>query len=82
MKYIHRKIKKYTKNKNENIFILVLNIVKNMPKWFFFTLEIYVPLKILNLPGDVDIVVNFLFLFAITVQVIQVISKVLVFSFS
>ena len=82
MKHIHSLIKRYTKNKRENITILFLNLIKNFPKWFFFTLEIYIPIKILNLPNDIDLLVNVIFLFAITLQLIKIVIKILTFFLS
>jgi hypothetical protein len=62
MKHIHRYIEIYTKNKTENLIVVLLNIVKDFPIWFFFTLEIYVPLKILSLSSNIDMIINGIFL--------------------
>ena len=82
MRYVHRMIKKYIKNKEENIGIVLLNIIKNLPKWFFLVLELYIPLKVLNLPYDIDIIINAIFLFVLTIQIIEVVIKILTFSLS
>jgi MscS family membrane protein len=60
----------------------LLNIVKNLPRWFFLTIEIYVPLRVLNLPENVDFAINVIFLFVVILQIIKIISKVLIFSLS
>ncbi len=82
MKYIHRKIKFYTKDKHESIWVLLLNLVKDFPKWFFFVLEIYIPIKILTLSSEVDMVVNAIFLFAVTLQLIRLVVKITIFALS
>lgn len=82
MKYVHRSIEMYTKWREENFGIVLLNIIKDLPRWFFFTLEIYIPLKILNLPHDLDFVVNVIFLFVVTIQIIRIAVRILTFSLS
>ncbi len=80
MRYIHRAIKKFTDGKEENIWIVLLNIIKYLPRLFFLTLELYIPLKILVLPPDVDFVVNMVAFFVLTIQIIRIIVKILTFS--
>jgi hypothetical protein len=80
MKHVHILIKRYTKDKDENVITLLLNLIKDFPKRFFFILEVYIPLKILILPAEVDMVVNAIFLFALTIQIIRLVTKILTFS--
>jgi hypothetical protein len=82
MKHVHRLIKRYTKDKRETPLIVLLNLIKDFPKRFFFILEVYIPLKILILPTEVDIVINAIFLFALTIQIIRLVTKILTFSLS
>ncbi len=76
-------IKKYTKNKKgENFLIILLNTIEKLPRWFFLIIEIYVPLRVLNLPENIDFAINVIFLFVVILQIIKIISKVLIFSLS
>ncbi len=82
MKVVHNKIEKYTKDKKRNFWIIFLNSIKNISKWFFIALEIYIPLKILNLPTKLDFAINIIFFFVLTIQLIQILVKILTFSLS
>ena len=82
MKHVHRLIRRYIKNKEENIWIVLLKLIKEFPRWFFFVLEIYIPIKILVLPSEVDSVITAVFLFALTLQLIRLVVKILTFSLS
>ncbi|HRX64110.1 MAG TPA: mechanosensitive ion channel family protein [Candidatus Absconditabacterales bacterium] len=83
MKHVHNAIKVYTQNKTEeNIGITLLNFIKILPKWFFLMIEIYIPLKILKLPDKIDFVVNVLFLFVVTIQIIRFVVKIFTFFLS
>jgi len=82
MKKIHNKIKTYTENKDRSFLIILLNSIKNISKGFFITLEVYIPLKILNLPTNLDFAINIIFFFVLTIQLIQIVVKILTFSLS
>ena len=82
MKHVHKLIKRYIKNKNENVLTLLLTLIKDLPRRFFFVLEVYIPIKILILPAEVDMVVNAVFLFTLTIQIIRLVTKILTFFLS
>ena len=79
MRHLHNAIKRYIKDKKENLAITILEIIRDLPVWFFFTLEIYIPIKILNLPSQIDYVVNIVFLFLVILELTISVIKILTF---
>jgi MscS family membrane protein len=59
-----------------------LNTIEKLPRRFFLTIEIYVPLRLLKLPENIDFAISVIFLFVVILQIIKIISKVLIFSLS
>jgi len=82
MRHLHNAIKKYIKDKKENLAITILEIIRDLPIWFFFALEIYVPIKILNLPSQIDYIVNIVFLFLVTLEITISVIKILTYLIS
>jgi len=82
IRWIINWIQKYIDGKEINFGILLLDIIKNTPKYFFLALEVYVPLKVLTLPDITDKVVNGLFAFVLILQVIRILNRILIYSIS
>lgn len=82
MKYIHKKVKIYTKWKQETWLIVFLNLIRDLPRWFFLAIEIYIPLQLLNSSNTTDCIIDIIFFFILTLVVINIVVKVLIFVLS
>jgi len=74
-----KRIHSYTKWKKINFGILLLDIIKNTPQYFFITLQIYIPLKILNLPELADNIIDGIFLIILIFQTVRIWNKILLY---
>lgn len=82
VKFTITHIEKYVDHKKMNFGIMLLDIIKNTPKYFFITLEIYIPLKLLTLPDIIDQIINWIFTFVILTQIIRILNRILLHSLS
>ena len=72
---IHVLLKKLTdlSKKTENsIDDTLINFIKELPKYFYWTLYIYIPLKFLTLGSQVDKIIDGIFVLVVLLQVIKI----------
>jgi len=75
-------IKNYLKKNKDNkgFGSLLLDIIQNMPKYFFIILEIYIPLNILNFTNTWNEIIKWFFLFIVLLQVIRILNRIIIYS--
>lgn len=79
VKFVDAKLETFTKWKKKNLGIILLNFVKNTRKYFFLTIEIYIPLKTLELNPFIDQALNAIFVVVIVLQIIRLSNNLLLY---
>jgi len=73
------KISKFIRWRKETLWVILLKLIKSLPRYFFLVLEIYIPLKVLSLPDFIDKFINIIFFITIILQSIRFLNVILLF---
>lgn len=76
-KVVIKKIKLITDRTSSSFDDFILRIIENIPSYFYWVINLYFPLMILNLPSIVDKVVWWIFIVAIFIQLMSFARKVI-----
>lgn len=71
-----KKIEEILEKKKSTIHKSIDTFIKKIPRYFLWTVELYIPLKILNLGSDFENIIDILFTIVILLQVIRLSSAI------
>lgn len=77
IKFLNKKIKKIKNDEELGLKVILPNIIKDTPKYFFLILAIYFPIKSLNLPNNFNQIINIIFIIAVIIQIIRIANTLL-----
>ena len=81
LKFLFKILRNLIDNNDTNIYKIFWKVLKTIKWWFLLVLELYIPLKILNLSIDADFTINIIFGFLLMLQLVLLSSKVITYSF-
>ena len=79
-KFVIKKIHHFTQWKHLNFGILLINLLSTTPKYFLRSLYVYIPLKVLTIPSEVDRVIDVIFITFVALQLIRIANAVIVYA--
>ncbi len=80
IRFVFKFLDNLVKNNNTRLYLILWKVLNTIKWWFLLAFEIYIPLKILNLTLQTNLIINIVFWFLLMLQLIILFSKIITHS--
>ncbi len=80
VRFIISHIDKAIKDRSKNFRILLLQQIEEIPKYFYITVELYIPLQLITMPDIFSKIITGIFAVVLLIQIVKILQELLTYS--